>query len=157
MRHRIVWLGGPRGDGVCSSGMSPYRSPGQPRQREPGGTAGGSLEFIIGLGMLIAGVYLFLDSVQVTSDMFSLFGFGRGSFGLSLLPVFAGVAFLFFDGKSWIGRILTGGGLLIIFVGVLSRMTIYFHRQSLFNTLVMLVLIAGGLGLILRSLRDHSR
>jgi len=107
--------------------------------------------------MLIAGVYLFLDSVQVTSDFFALFGFGRGSFGLSLIPIFVGVIFLFYDGKSKIGWLLSGGGLVIIFVGVLSRLQIYFRRQSLFDTLLMLVLIAGGIGLIVRSLRDHRR
>jgi hypothetical protein len=44
---------------------------------------------------------------------------------------------------------------LIIFAGILVNMDIYFQRTSLFNTLIMLVLIAGGLGLIARSLRPH--
>ena len=139
--------------------MSPYRTPGDPgspRERGPGGTKGGAGQFIIGLAMLIAGIYLFLDSVMVTSDFFSLFGFGRGSFGLSLIPIFAGVAFLFFDGKSKIGWLLTGGGLVIVVAGVLSRMTIYFRQRSLFDTLLMLVLVAGGIGLIARSLKPHG-
>jgi hypothetical protein len=34
------------------------------------------------------------------------------------------------------------------------NMDIYFRQTSLFNTLVMLVLLAGGLGLIARSLRS---
>ncbi len=135
--------------------MSPYRTPGS--RREPGGTSGGTTEFLIGMAMLVAGVYLFLDSVQVISDFGSLFGFGRGSFGLSLLPLFIGVALLFFDKGNKLGWLLAGGGLIIIFVGVLSRLTIYFRRQSLFDTLVMLVLIAGGIGLIVRSLREHKR
>jgi hypothetical protein len=33
---------------------------------------------------------------------------------------------------------------------------IYFQPTSLFNTLVMLVLLAGGVGLLARSLRDHG-
>lgn len=32
---------------------------------------------------------------------------------------------------------------------------IYFQPTSLFNTIVMLVLLAGGLGLIARALRPH--
>jgi hypothetical protein len=36
-------------------------------------------------------------------------------------------------------------------------MHIYFQPTSLFNTLVMLVLLAGGLGLIARSMRHHPR
>ena len=90
--------------------MTPYRTPGP--QSGPGGTSGGVAEFLIGLAMLIAGVYLFLDSVQVISDFYSLFGFGTGSFGLSLLPLFVGVAFLFFDGRSKVGWLLTVGGRL---------------------------------------------
>jgi hypothetical protein len=36
------------------------------------------------------------------------------------------------------------------------NMDIYFQRTSLFNTLVMLVLLAGGMGLIFKSLRPHG-
>jgi len=36
---------------------------------------------------------------------------------------------------------------VIIFAGVISRLTIYFREQSLFDTLLMLVLIAGGVAL----------
>jgi hypothetical protein len=136
--------------------MTPYRSAGEGR-RGAGGTAGGVGQFLIGLAMLVAGVYLFLDSVQVTSDFSSLFGFGRGSFGLSLIPLFAGVALLFFDGRSKLGWLLAGGGLVIIVVGVLSRLTVYFRGRSLFDTILMLVLIAGGVGLVARSLRDQSQ
>jgi hypothetical protein len=34
-------------------------------------------------------------------------------------------------------------------------MDIFFQSTSLFNTLVMLVLLAGGIGLVARSLREH--
>jgi len=35
-------------------------------------------------------------------------------------------------------------------------MHIYFQPASLFNTLVMLILFVGGIGLIARALRPHS-
>jgi uncharacterized protein len=137
--------------------MSPYRTPGEPgQQRGPGGTSGGTGQFLFGIGMLVAGIYLFLDSVQVTTGFGSLFGWGRGSFGLSLIPLLAGIGFLFFDGKSIVGWGLTGAGLLIVIVGVVARMDVYFHRTSLFETLMMLGLIAGGVGLVARSLRAHN-
>ena len=63
------------------------------------------------------------------------------------------VGLLFFDGASKIGWLLGGGGLIIIVVGVISRMDVYFTRRSLFETLLMLGLIAAGGGLIARSLR----
>jgi len=44
---------------------------------------------------------------------------------------------------------------LFIIAGIIANMDIYFYRTTLLNTIIMLVLIAGGLGLILRSLRPH--
>jgi uncharacterized protein len=90
--------------------------------------------------------------VQVTTSYWS-FG-GQGSFGLSLLPLLAGIAFLFFDGRSLVGWLLTAVGAVIILAGVLMHMEIYFRQTSLFNTLVMLGLLFGGIGLVARSLRS---
>jgi uncharacterized protein len=36
------------------------------------------------------------------------------------------------------------------------NMDIYFRQTSLFNTLVMLVLLAGGIGLVVRSLQSRG-
>jgi uncharacterized protein len=124
-------------------------------RRGPGGTAGGMGEFLLGLALLVAGGYLFLDSVTVTSNLGALWGWGYGSFGLSLIPLFLGVALLFFNGRSVPGWVLTGAGVIIIFVGVLARMTIYIRHTSLFNVILILVLIAAGVGLIARGLRAH--
>ena len=44
----------------------------------------------------------------------------------------------------------------IIFVGILVNLQIYFQPTSLYNTIVMLVLLAGGLGLVARSLRSYA-
>jgi hypothetical protein len=74
-------------------------------------------------------------------------------FGLSLLPFVVGVAFLFFDGKSIVGWVLTIAGAVIIFIGILAHLDIYFQPTSLFNTLLMLVLLLGGIGLVARSLK----
>ena len=130
--------------------VSPERGPG--RELSPGGTSGGLGTFLAGLAMVVAGGYLLLNQVQVTSSYWT-FG-GQGSFGLSLLPLLAGIAFLFFDGKSILGWLLTVAGAVIILAGVLMHMDIYFRQTSLFNTLVMLGLLFGGVGLVARSLRS---
>jgi len=99
-----------------------------------------------------AGAYLILNQVQVTT---SYWNFGPyGGFGLSLLPLLVGIAFLFYNGKSIIGWILTVIGAGIILAGVLMHMDIYFRQTTLFNTIVMLALLFGGLGLVARSLRS---
>jgi hypothetical protein len=43
-----------------------------------------------------------------------------------------------------------------ILAGVIANMRIYFRPTSLFNTLVMLILFVGGLGLIARALGPHA-
>jgi hypothetical protein len=119
-----------------------------------GGTPGGIGEFFLGLLLAAIGTYLLFNQVQVHTSFFR-FGGMANSFGISLLPLLIGVGILFFSGKSIIGWLLTVGGFLFIVVGVIANMDIYFERTSLFNTLVMLILIAAGLGLIVRSLRPH--
>jgi hypothetical protein len=51
------------------------------------------------------------------------------------------------------GWILTVLGAAIILAGILMNLHIFFAPTSLYNTLVMLVLMAGGIGLIARSLK----
>lgn len=121
--------------------------------RDVGGTRGGLGEFLIGLGMAIAGAYLLTQQVQVTSSGWHLWGFN--GFGLSLIPLLFGIALLFFNGKSIFGWLLTFAGAIIIFAGILMNLDIYFRSTSLFNTIIMLVLLAGGIGLVARSLRAH--
>ena len=119
--------------------------------RGAGGTPGGVGQFFVGLVMTAVGGYLLLSQVTVAGTFWDFFGFN--AFGLSLLPLLVGVGFLFFDGKSAIGWVLATIGAGIIVAGILMSMHIYFRPTSLYNTLTMLVLIAGGLGLIARSLK----
>ena len=119
--------------------------------RGAGGTAGGLGTFLIGLAMLVVGGYLLLTRVTVGSGAWLLWGYN--AFGLSLLPLLAGIAWLFYDGRSIGGWILAGLGALIILAGILANLHIFFAPTSLFDTLVMLGLLAGGLGMVARSLR----
>jgi hypothetical protein len=129
---------------------------GRKRFEGPGGTPGGMGEFILGIVLCGIGLYLLFDRVTVHTS-FWRFGGMTNSFGVTLIPLLIGVGLLFFNGKSIIGWILTSGGLLFIVVGVIANMDIYFQRTSLINTLIMLGLLAAGLGLVARSLRPHNR
>jgi len=119
--------------------------------RGAGGTSGGIGTFLFGLGMAIAGGWLLTNQVTVTSGGWYLWGYN--GFGLSLIPLILGIGMLFFNGRSVIGWLLTFAGTIIIFVGILTNLDIYFRPTSLFNTVLMLVLFAGGIGLVARSLR----
>ena len=123
------------------------------RFRGAGGTPGGLGEFLIGFAMAVAGGYLLTQQVTVTSGYWYLWG--HNAFGLSLVPLLFGVFLLFFNGRSKIGWLLLIAGAVIVLTGILMNLEIYFRSTSLFNTLLMLVLLFGGLGLIARSLRSH--
>lgn len=121
------------------------------RVRGAGGTSGGTGIFLIGLAMAVAGSWLLTNQVTVTSGYWHWGGYN--SFGLSLIPLIAGIAVLFFNGRSLIGWLLTFAGAVIIVAGIITNLDIYFRPTSLFNTLMMLVLLAGGIGLVARSLK----
>jgi hypothetical protein len=121
--------------------------------RGAGGTPGGIGQFIFGLGMVIAGGYLFLNRVTVMSGYWQLWGYN--AFGLSLIPLLLGIGLLFFDGRSPIGWILTFGGVVVIIAGIIANLQIFFRPTSLTDTLIMLGLLAAGLGLVARSLQSH--
>jgi len=119
--------------------------------RGAGGTSGGIGIFFIGLAMAVAGGWLLTNQVTVTSGYWQWGGYN--SFGLTLIPLIAGIAFLFFNGRSVIGWLLTFTGAVIILAGIITNLEIFFRPTSLFNTLMMLALLAGGIGLVARSLK----
>jgi hypothetical protein len=135
----------------------------QKEARKPGagagGTPGGVGMFLIGFAMACAGGWLLTNQVVVSSQYFAsgflvpVINYHMNSFGLSLVPFIIGIGFLFYNGKSMIGWLLTLASVVIILAGILMSLHIYFQPTSLFNTLVMLVLLFGGLGLIARSLK----
>ena len=111
-------------------------------------------QFFVGLLMAVGGAYLLTSQVSVSSGFWSWFG--PHTFGLTLLPLVVGIGLLFFDGRSRLGWLLTAAGAVIIFLGILMNLRIYFEPTSLYNTLIMLVLLAGGLGLVARSLKPYA-
>ena len=125
----------------------------RPKWEGAGGTRGGVGEFLLGVGMAVAGAYIFASSVIVTSSWWTIWGYN--AFGLSLVPLILGVGLLFFNGRSKVGWLLLFVGVVIIFSGIIMNLHVYFQPTSLFGTIVMLVLIAGGIGLVARALRAH--
>lgn len=119
-----------------------------------GGTPGGIGQFFIGLMLAVAGGWLLTNQVTVTTGGYWHL-WGMNGFGLSLIPFILGTGLIFFDGKSIAGWLLLAAGLVIVFVGILSNLRIYFEPTSLFNTLLMLGLLAAGLGMMAAALRSR--
>ena len=118
-----------------------------------GGTPGGLGHFVIGFIITCLGGYFLANQVSVVGSYWSFYG--ASTFGITLVPLLIGVGILFWNGRSIVGWFLTAAGALFILAGVIANMHIYFRPTSLFNTLVMLTLFVGGLGLIARALSPH--
>jgi len=130
---------------------------------KPGGQEGGEGAFFGGLVLLGLGIYLFFDSVHVATAPFGwmsgrLGGMGGGttSMGLIFVPFFIGVAVLFFDATKRWAWWLSGLGLAIIAVEILSRIRFVLDMKTT-HFLMLLIMIAAGAGLLARSYLVHSR
>src|SRR6266511_62820 len=119
-----------------------------------GGTSGGLGHVLIGFIMACLGGYRLANHVSVVGSYWGFYG--GSTFGITLIPMLFGIAMLFWNGRSVIGWLLTVGGALFILAGVIANLHIYFQPTSLFNTLVMLILLVDGLGLIARSVQPHA-
>lgn len=117
--------------------------------KRPGGTSGGVAAFFLGLAMTISGAYMIISRVVIASGFWNWGGYN--SFGLTLIPLVVGIAFIFFNGRSLIGWILIFVSIVIIASGILMNLQIYFQPTGVFNTVIMLILFAGGIGLIARA------
>ena len=120
------------------------------RFQDVGGTPGGLGHFLLGFAMACSGAYLLLNQVVVAGSYWGFYG--PSTFGITLIPMLIGIGLLFWNGRSILGWLLTAAGALFIAAGVLANLHIYFQPATLFHTLVMLILLVGGLGLIARAL-----
>jgi len=122
---------------------------------DAGGTPGGLAHFALGSAMACIGGYLLVNQVTVMGSYWNFHG--ENAFGVTLLPMLFGIGLLFWRGRSIAGWVLTIAGALFIFAGIIANLHIYFRPLSLFNTIVMLVLLVGGLGLIARGIQPHGK
>lgn len=118
------------------------------------------LEFLGGLAMLVVGLYLFTNKVSVQTTIFSgvlTLGGTQFNSGLVIIPFIIGVVMIFVKPESIISKLVAGCGLLIIIVAVISSTTLRLPRMSLYEWLLYLVLIFGGLGLLCRVLFSDKK
>jgi len=112
------------------------------------------LEFLGGLAMLVVGLYLLTSHVSVSTSFFM--GWRIGGFqissGLVVIPFIIGVVWIFINPDSFGAKLVAGLGVLIIIAAVIMSTHFYMYSTSLFEWLLMLVLIFGGGGLTARVL-----
>lgn len=126
--------------------------------RGAGGSNGGEGSFFIGLAMMIAGGYLLLRGIMVRpqfglgNQMYAIGGFPVTT-GMVLVPFIFGVGMIFYNSRNWIGWLLAGGSIIALVAGVIASINFTLVGMSAFDLLMILVLLVGGIGLFLRSLR----
>jgi hypothetical protein len=134
--------------------------------RGAGGTPGGTWLFFWGLALAAAGLWAFLGSVQVVTSPFGMVSgvlshgmFGGGgaamSTGMVFAPIFIGLVLLFYDARWKAGWALFYIGLALIVIEVLSRIQFLMNVRSS-HLLLMLGMVAAGIGMMLRSFRDSG-
>ncbi|MEM1272669.1 MAG: hypothetical protein AAGF88_02570 [Pseudomonadota bacterium] len=123
-----------------------------------GGTDGGIGAFVIGFLMMCAGGYMLLNGIILRPQ----FGWGmsvltlRGvpiTSGMIFVPFIFGIGIIFYNGRNIIGWALTIGSISAMIFGVIANTQIILARMTAFDLVVILVLLVGGIGLFLRSLR----
>ena len=126
-----------------------------------GGTNGGSVRFLVGVIMIIGGGFLLLNSIYVSQAFrwgHSLYAFGGVSVtsGMVLIPFMFGVGMIFYSAKNILGWLLAIGSLVPIIYGVIASMQFSFRQMTLFELIVILVLLVGGIGLFLSGLKEYD-
>lgn len=126
-----------------------------------GGTSGGLGRFFIGLTMIVAGGYLFLNAIHVSYGFhmgYRLFSYGGFYLtnGMTLIPLVFGIGFIFYNARSIIGWGLTLASLIMIGVGIITSIHFRLRPMSAFDLIMIIVLLFGGIGLFLSSLRSYG-
>ena len=128
-----------------------------------GGTSGGIIQFLLSILMMIGGAYLLLNAIHVNGH----FGMGHGLYrfnggyaittGMIFIPFIFGVGMIFYNAKQILGWILSIGWLAAMIFDVISSLQISMRHMTAFDLIVILVLLVGGIGMFLRSLRDAEK
>lgn len=107
------------------------------------------LQFLAGLAMLVAGLFIFSQKVVVYTSFWGGLSFGgmRMTSGLIIVPLIIGIVWMFASGASLPSKIMTGLGVLLIIVAVIVSTSIRLTTMSLYEWLIILVLIFGGAAL----------
>ncbi|MEO0486069.1 MAG: hypothetical protein AAF092_09165 [Pseudomonadota bacterium] len=126
--------------------------------RGAGGSDGGTLYFLLGFAMMVAGGYLLLQSIVVTPTFgFRMALWNMGGFrlttGMVLVPFIFGVVMIFYNSRNYVGWALAIGSVIAMVAGVIANLRLQMAGLSVFDLLMIFILLFGGLGIFLRSLR----
>ena len=126
---------------------------------------GDFLQFLIGSCLLSAGGFLLANQVMVRSELSlgrGLWGagfalpWGTAGMGLLMLPLAIGVCLLFAGQSRRWANLLIWGSLAALVMGILNSLRMHVMPTTLWQLLVVVVMIAAGGGLMFRGLRAYD-
>ena len=128
---------------------------------DAGGTRGGSGGFLLGVGLVLAGVWLVLRNILVTSGFSWGLGLPLGAgpaipSGAFLLAALVGFVLIFRRASSPLGWIVLGGAILSLVALVLANLHFLLRPMSLWDLLLIVGCLGAGLGLLIRSVLPQS-
>lgn len=111
------------------------------------------LQFLAGLAMLVSGLFIFSQKVTVSSGFFG-YGLRIGGLymtnGLVMIPFIIGVVWMFASEGSFASKVFTVAGVLLIILAIIMTTNIRLVSITLYEWVLILVLIFGGAGLLAR-------
>ena len=110
------------------------------------------LQFVGGVIMLVVGLYILSQKVMVSSSygFFSLWG-GRFSSGL------IGVVWMFASGGSFVSKVFTVLSVILIIAAIVASTRIWLVTITMYEWVLILVLIFGGAGLVAKVLFANNK
>ena len=110
------------------------------------------MELVVGIALLAAGLFMLSKRVIVHTGWYT---WRIGSFYLSsgtvVIPLIIGIIWYFYNPKSLISKIIMGLGALFIVLSVIMSVSINFVATSMFDYILILGMVAAGLGLLLKN------
>ena len=111
-------------------------------------------DFYLALYFLLKNIYV-QHSFGIGSNMYNFNGVGITS-GMLLIPFIIGVGMLFYNYKNILGWVLALGAVVLIIVGVITSIRFTLAGMSAFDILLILIIVAGGIGLFLSSFKNYD-
>lgn len=110
-------------------------------------------QFVAGIVMLVVGLFILSQKVVVHtgwlgySGTLTLGGIRINS-GMIMIPFIIGIVWMFASGASFLSKLFTALSVILIIASIILNTSIYMVSVSLYEWVIILVLIFGGAGFI---------
>ncbi len=114
--------------------------------------------FLVGMALMAGGLFLIFQNTVISTNftLIDILGFTPPT-GVIIIPLLLGIGILFFNGKSWLGWLLTILGLVTIVLGIIMGLRMYFKPTTLYQGIIMFGMTSAGAGLFLKALVGKNR